>query len=134
MLKRAKLTDTDGTEMVCREMVPEWIQRMRDAAQKHLTPDVVDRIILNQIKRAEGGDAKAIQFVMDYLMGGKALKGATFIQNNNYGNGDANPAKPTKLLPGSAAKVELLRRRIAAGMNTDQPGDVGAAGEGENLS
>jgi superfamily II DNA or RNA helicase len=112
MGKQLRAVDPDGTEMVCREMVPEWIQRMRDAATKHLTSDVVERIVCNQIKRAENGDKDAIKFVFDNLMGGSALKGATFIQNNYHDK--PVEKKPVKSLT-REERIEHMRRRVAEG-------------------
>ena len=60
-----KRLDIDAIETTAVQVVPVWMQRMRDAAQNHLTPDVVESIVANQIERAKGGDQKAIRFVFE---------------------------------------------------------------------
>jgi hypothetical protein len=64
--------------------VPPWMQAMREAAERKLTGDVMERIIDAQIRKAEQGDQRAARFVLDYLGGAMALKGATFNQHNHY--------------------------------------------------
>ena len=108
-------------EVRCEQMVPPWIQKMRDMAQKHLTEDVVEQIITNQINAAKKGDRNAIRFVFDQLMGGQALKGATFVQNNYDGRAESRPDAP--LPPRGLARIEALRRRAEQQVPLAQPGD-----------
>lgn len=117
-----KRLDIDSIETTAVQVVPAWMQRMRDAAQKLLTPEVIEEIVGDQIRRARSGDQKAIRFVLDYLAGGQSFKGATFIQNNNYGDGAA-ATKPTKALPGSDAKIRAMQKRAAAGLPLAQADD-----------
>jgi rubrerythrin len=93
-------------------MVPEWIQRMRDMAAKHLTPEVVETIVKNQIEAAKKGDRNAIRF-----------KGATFVQNNYGAEFGEQNARPTDAKPGSQEKLDQMRRRVANGQSVAQPGD-----------
>ena len=117
-----------GTEMVVREMVPGWIQSLRDLAAKHLGPEVIEDIVVTQIAAARRGDARAIKFVFDYLLGAAALKGATFVQNN-YPPGAARPDQPTAAVPGSAEKIRLMQARVAGGLDPCRPDDVPAGRE-----
>ncbi|HUX16240.1 MAG TPA: hypothetical protein VMW52_07185 [Phycisphaerae bacterium] len=98
-----------ASEVRCEQMVPPWIQRMREMSQKHLTEDVVESIVVGQIERAKKGDRNAIRFVFDQLMGGQALRGATFVQNNYGGDFCEPPDKP--LPPKGPARIEAMRRR-----------------------
>jgi len=113
-------TTPNGLDVKCQQMVPPWLQRMRDIASKHLTEDVVDAIVTNQIEAAKKGDRNAIKFVFSQLMGGAALKGASFTQNNYTIN--RSPAKP---LPpkGSSARIEALRKLAEEGRDLMEPDD-----------
>jgi len=94
---------------------------MREMSQKHLTEDVVESIVVGQIERAKKGDRNAIRFVFDQLMGGQALKGATFVQNN-YAPGSADP--PDAPLPAKGpARIEAMRRRAEQRRPLIEPGD-----------
>lgn len=119
----ARLDKELATESRCEQMVPVWIKRMRDVAQKHLTQDVVDSIVKNQIEAAKRGDRNAINFVFNQLMGGQALKGATFIQNNYGEEFSDSPNKPTKALPGSNKKLKTMQQRADAGLPLCQEED-----------
>lgn len=122
----ARLVDTDlATSTRCEQMVPPWIQRMRDVARKHLTEDVVEQIVTNQIQAAKNGDRNAIRFVFDQLMGGAAFKGATFVQNNYGAEFSDDSAKPTTAPPGSQDKLDVMRRRVANGQSLCQKIDQG---------
>lgn len=110
-----------ATESRCEQMVPLWIQKMRAVAAKHLSDGLVEEIILNQINAAKRGDKNAIRFVFDQLMGGQALKGATFIQNNYCGESGDLPGKP--LPPRGPARIAALRRRVEQHRPLADPGD-----------
>ena len=116
--------DDLATETRCEQMVPPWIQKMRDLATKHLSEDVVEQIITGQIERAKKGDRNAIQFVFNQLMGGQALKGATFVQNN-YSDGSND--KPGDKLPAKRAdRIAAMGRRAEQHRPlTDEPEDDG---------
>lgn len=94
--------------------LPSWMVTLREAARSELKEEDVKAIVRDQIDRAKRGDQRAIRFVFYQLMGGNELKGATFIQNNHYGD-DETPAKPTKAKPGSKAKVDLMAKRFSSG-------------------
>lgn len=113
---------TEIVRTAVEDMVPPWVMAMRNAAQKHLTERDVEDIVKGQVDRAKKGDRGAIRFVFDQLMGGAAFKGATFVQNNNYG--DLNPSTPTTARPGSAKKIELMRRRVEGGLDVLDPDDA----------
>lgn len=124
-----KRVDTDlATSTACEQMVPPWIQRMRDVAAKHLTVDVIDSIVKSQIEMAKKGDKNAIKFVFDQLMGGQAVKGATFVQNNYGAEFGEAAAKPALARPGSTDKLTIMQRRAANGQSLTQPGDVAEPG------
>lgn len=93
---------------------------MRQAAFDCVTTDDLKEIVKSQIARAKNGDQGAIKFVFDNLLGG-GMKGATFIQNNNYGGEEA--AKPTDAIPGTKKKLEVIRRRVESGMPACDRGD-----------
>jgi rubrerythrin len=97
---------------------------MRDVAHKHLTEDVVEKIILGQIEAAKKGDRNAIKFVFDQLMGGAAFKGATFIQHNYGSEFGEQHAHPTAARPGTPDKLAVMRKRIENGQSTTQAGDA----------
>ena len=121
--KTSRKADAEaGIEVRCEQMVPPWIQGMRDMSQKHLTEDVVESIIVGQIDRAKKGDKNAINFVFNQLMGGQALKGATFVQNN-YAPGSADPPG-TPLPKKGPARIEALRLRAEQRRPLIEPGDV----------
>lgn len=97
------------------EGLPPWLAAMRRAAMEGVTEKDVTDIVAHQIALAKKGDHKAIKFVFDQVLGGNQLKGATFIQNNTYGDAP-DATKPTKHAPGSNGKIETMRRRLNAGV------------------
>lgn len=102
------------------EGMPTWMATMRKAVLDIVTEDDVKEIVKNQIARAKAGDQNAIKFVFGQVLGGDAMKGATFVQNNNYGD---NAAKPTKARPGTDDKIEVMRKRREAGLPLTHDGD-----------
>lgn len=103
--------------------LPPWMAKMRQAMADLVKEDDIKEIVQKQIERAKAGDQNAIKFVFGQLLGGEAFKGATFIQNNNYGEGGGAPAAPTAALPGSVEKLEKIRRRVEAGLPANDPRD-----------
>jgi hypothetical protein len=98
---------------------------MREAAQECVSANDIKAIVQAQIEKAKKGDKDAMKFVFEQVLGGSAFKGATFTQNHYYGDNDL-PDKPTTGRPGSAKKIETMRRRIEAGaspFNSDDAGD-----------
>jgi hypothetical protein len=93
--------------------LPPWMQTMRQAAMDSIKEEDVKQIVANQVKAAKEGDGKAIRFVFDYLLGGNAMKGATFIQNNFHGE---QPQTPTDERPGSNGKLSKMQKRLAANL------------------
>jgi hypothetical protein len=75
-----------------KNVVPPWIQSMRDAIAASVTPDDIKAMVQAQVKKAKDGDERATRFVLEHVLGGMDLKGATFIQKNYYGG--KPPAKP----------------------------------------
>jgi len=104
----------EENQVVVEEVVPAWIQGLRQAAAGLLKQSDIEEIVKGQIKRAKAGDKNAIKFVFDQLLGGSYMRGATFIQNN-YAGGNGQKPGGTKALPGSSEKVEEMRRRVTAG-------------------
>ena len=68
-------------ETTTRTMLPPWMVMMQAAARKLLSEADVEAIIQVQIDAAKKGDQKAARFVFEQLMGGAAMKGATFVQH-----------------------------------------------------
>lgn len=107
------------------EGLPPWMAAMRKAVVDCVTNDDIKEIVQNQVKRAKEGDPHAIKFVFGQILGGDTFRGATFVQNNNYG--DAAPSKPTRAIPGTPDKIEHMRRRAEAGIDltNDKDGPEG---------
>jgi hypothetical protein len=61
--------------------LPPWMAALRAAAQKYIQPADIEEIVRNQVTAAKGGDKAAMKFVFEQVLGGAALKGATFVQN-----------------------------------------------------
>jgi hypothetical protein len=110
----------DGTITTEFGGMPPWMAKMRAAVCDIITPGDIEEIVKNQVARAKSGDPAAIKFVFDQLLGG-GMKGATFIQNNNYG--DEGAGKPSNAVPGTPAKLDLIRRRVEAGLPACNPSD-----------
>jgi hypothetical protein len=96
-------------------VAPPWVTKMREAAAGVLTVDDVKEIVANQVALAKKGDRHAITFVFQQLLGGNQLKPQTLIQNNNYGPDD-RPAQRTIAKPGTEKKLDVMRKRAAAGL------------------
>jgi hypothetical protein len=101
--------------------LPPWMAGMRKAAMESITEADVKQIMQAQVELAKKGNAGALKFVTEFVLGGSALKGATFIQNNTYG-GDP-PEKPTEAKPGTNGKLLKMQRRAAARMPLTDPED-----------
>ena len=109
--------------------LPEWLMMMRRAATDSINEADIREIVRRQVERAKDGDKNAIKFVFDQVLGGAAMKGATFVQNIYRGDDAAGrPDRPTKARPGSDAKVEKMRRRVEADLppcrDDDNDGDA----------
>jgi hypothetical protein len=107
--------------------LPPWMAAMRKAVTDCVSESDIKEIVQNQVKRAKDGDKDAIKFVFGQILGSDSFKGATFVQNNNYGG---DPAKPAKTKPGSVDRIEQMRLRAEAGVPLHQDGDATLA-EGE---
>ncbi len=94
--------------------LPNWMMAMRQAAMDAISEKDVKAIVRSQIDKAKQGDRNALRFVFDYVLGGQQMRGATFVQNNNYG--DASPNQPTTARPGTTRKLGAMRRRAEAGL------------------
>jgi hypothetical protein len=103
------------------ELIPSWVVKMREAAASSITEGDIKDIVKAQVQRAKDGNAAALKFIFEQVLGGAELKGATFIQNN-YGK-DESPEKPALALPGSNEKIELMRRRVTSGNGAFVNGD-----------
>lgn len=99
------------------EALPPWLAQMRRAAREGIAESDVTEIVKKQVELAKKGDQRALKFVFDTVLQGEQMKGATFIQNNNYGD----PAAPTNALPGTDSKLRKMQARRDAGLPlTDQ--------------
>lgn len=109
--------------------MPSWVLKMREAAQAAITEaDLID-IVKMQVALAKKGNPAALKFVFDQVLGGAALKGATFVQQN-FSDAAAEPRRlvdsteklsPTEL----GAKVKLDRHAVedkTLGLMCDQCG------------
>ncbi len=107
----------NGRELAAQDQfsgLPPWMAKMRRAAVAAVSDADIQAIVRNQVSKAKEGDANAIRFVFDEVLGAGGMKGATFIQNN-YPAEDAKPADINTLRPGSKARIELMRRRVESG-------------------
>lgn len=43
---------------------PDWMLSLADSVAAHVTPEVIDEIIANQVKRAKAGSTQAAEFVL----------------------------------------------------------------------
>lgn len=100
--------------------LPPWMAKMRQAAMQSISEADVQAIVRGQIDAAKKGNKDAIKFVFDYILGAQQFKGATIVQNNNYGD---SPAKPTKARPGSPEKLDAMARRAANHLPLTDDGD-----------
>lgn len=90
------MSNMKRNEMSSQEsQLPAWIQLMRDAAMKCIKQEDIELMVTKQVEKAKAGDEKAMKFVMEQILGGAALKGATFVQNN-YAR-EAPPARDTQI-------------------------------------
>lgn len=77
------MSNMKRNEMSSQEsQLPAWIQLMRDAVLKCIKQEDIEAMVNKQVEKAKAGDEKAMKFVMEQILGGAALKGATFVQNN----------------------------------------------------
>lgn len=93
-----------------------------------VTTEDVKAIVARQVELAKQGDANAMKFVFEQVLGGRQLRGATFIQNNNYGRA-ADPGRETKARPGTTSKIDAMSRRAEAGLPLSRAGDADAGDE-----
>lgn len=101
------------------QALPAWMIQMREAAQKAITVEDIQAIMQNQVQRAKEGDAAAIKFVFDQVLGGKGFQG-NVVQNNFYGT---HPDEPVQARPGSRDKIAAMQARVAAGRPVFSKGD-----------
>lgn len=87
------------SEIITRDggALPAWVQKMRSAAQAAITEQDIREIVAKQVERAKQGDEKAMKFVFDQVLGGAAMKGATFVQNNYAVEEPAAAKTPTTI-------------------------------------
>lgn len=112
-------------ELMTQQVLPPWVMKMRQAAMDAISENDIKAIVQAQVERAKKGDANALKFIFDQVLGGAELKGATFVQNVYQGDGE-RPDKPTAARPGSAEKIEVMRRRVESRNGACVGGDGGA--------
>jgi hypothetical protein len=101
--------------------LPPWMAVLRAAAQKYIQPADIEEIVRNQVTAAKAGDKAAMKFVFEQVLGGAALKGATFVQNV-YEAGSVTAVAP-RALPRSAGPAGRAGPAAAAAAETgDDPG------------
>jgi hypothetical protein len=101
------------------ESLPPWLAEMRRAAREGVKASDVKEIVAKQVELAKQGDARALKFVFNTVLGGDQMKGGTFIQNNYH----SDPAAPTNALPGTNGKLKTMEARRAAGLPLTTPRD-----------
>jgi hypothetical protein len=98
--------------------LPPWLEQMRSAMASAIQPDALKNILQKQVDKALAGDTRAAGFVVEQahkLIGGEQRRPIAITQNNFYGDA-TDPAQPTTKVPGTPDKVDLMRRRHAAGL------------------
>jgi len=105
------------------EGLPPWLQAMRNVIQESISAEDVSEMVKNQVVAAKKGDAKALRFVFDHVLGGKSMQGATYVQNNYYGE-DARPDRPARDKPGSNGKMRRMQARADARLPLHDAGDA----------
>jgi rubrerythrin len=65
---------------------PSWVVTMRQVAMNALKESDIEAIVANQVEAAKKGDRNAIRFVFEQVLGGQAVKAATYVQNNYHGD------------------------------------------------
>jgi hypothetical protein len=113
--------------------MPAWMQQMREAARACIGESDITEIVRGQVERAKKGDAGAIKFVFDQVLGGAAFKGATIIQNNTEnhyaagGPGAAesfDPKRPIRQGASAEERVAITKLRLDAGLPLQDPRDA----------
>lgn len=103
---------------------PAWLKSLRDAAAEVVTPDAMQEMVQAQVDRAKGGDAKAMEFVLDKVLGAAAMRGTTIVQNvtHNHFEGAADRDEVAENLridrenTDPKSRVKLMEARLAAGL------------------
>lgn len=104
-----------------------FMAKMRRAAMSGVTEGDVAEIVKAQVVKAKSGDQKAIDFVMDKLIGGLGMQGATINQELHYhaATGEQIVAEASKPLPlDQRERAERIRARLDAGLDPVLPNDL----------
>jgi hypothetical protein len=103
--------------------LPPWMRALRESMNGAIKPDDLKQIMEAQVAKAKKGDQAAARFVIDQAMKmTEAPKGLTVVQNNYYSGPD--PREPAKALPGSDGKIDVMRRRLDAGLPLTETDDA----------
>lgn len=117
--------------------LPAWLTSIREAVTGAISADDLAAIMATQIQKARAGDEKAAKFVLDQACKFSQMPGLTIVQNNNYYSDQSHveqPEKPAQARPGHHKKVDLMRRRMEAGLPLTRPDDAGGEADEVDLS
>ena len=104
-----------------------YMAKMRNAAQTGVTEADITGIVRAQVAKAKAGDAAAIKFVFERVIGGLGMDGATIVQENHY-HIEVDEERKVRLaepLPEAQSdRVKRMRERLDAGLDPVLPADV----------
>lgn len=89
--------------------VPEWAQRLRQAAFDGITEEDMAAIVRAQVDKAKAGDQQAAKFVLEYLVGIGAPAKSITQTINHYGTAKAKKAN-------NGRDLDALADRAARGL------------------
>jgi len=104
--------------------VGQWMVKLRTALFEAVTEDDIREIAEGLVKRAKEGDLQATRMLFSYVLGGSSVnvKQALIVQQHG-GTLEPLPAPPTKALPGTGEKFDVLAKRAANGQVLFHPKD-----------
>jgi hypothetical protein len=107
--------------------LPPWMADLRQAIAESVTSEDMRAMIKAQVDKAKKGDARACQFVLNYMLGG--TKPVQLIQNNFYEQ--SAPAQERKVIAAETTSDDPptdpleIRARIAQVLKDNGPMAVG---------
>ena len=100
--------------------VVDWMNGLRAAMFDAIGEQDIKDIVKGIVERTKKGDPAATKMVFEYVLGGKSGPPQPQININI----EADHPDPTKALRGSAAKVDVLARRLQNGQALHHPEDA----------
>jgi hypothetical protein len=106
--------------------VPAWIDSLREAMFDAIKEEDIRQMMQTIVEKAKAGDAQSQKMVFEYVLGGGVKK----IVNNNLivppAEAEPPPAPiPTRALPRSPEKLDVLAQRVRNGQALHHPADAG---------